>query len=36
MNTTGTARNDFATRLYDELAGTHSGKNLFFSPSASR
>ena len=29
MNTTGT---DFATRLYDKLAGTHAGKNLFFSP----
>src|SRR5476649_2040601 len=32
MNTTGTTRNDFATRLYDKLAGTQAGKNLFFSP----
>jgi serine protease inhibitor len=31
MNTT-TAKSDFATRLYDELAGTHTGKNLFLSP----
>jgi serpin B len=32
MNTPATIRNDFATRLYDKLAGTHAGKNLFFSP----
>ncbi len=32
MDTSVTARSDFATRLYDKLAGTHAGKNLFFSP----
>ena len=31
MNTT-TAKSDFATRLYDKLAGTRADKNLFFSP----
>jgi serpin B len=29
---TPTVRNDFATRLYDKMAGTQSGKNLFLSP----
>jgi serpin B len=32
MTTTATVRNDFATRLYDKLAGTQAGKNLFLSP----
>ena len=32
MDTTTTSRGDFATRLYDKLAGTHAGKDLFFSP----
>ena len=32
MDTTATARSDFATRLYDKLAGNHAGKNLFLSP----
>ena len=32
MDTTATVRSDFATRLYDKLAGTHAGKNLFLSP----
>jgi hypothetical protein len=32
MDTTTTVRSDFATRLYDKLAGTPAGKNLFFSP----
>jgi serpin B len=32
MDTTTTARNTFATRLYDTLAGTQAGKNLFLSP----
>lgn len=32
MDTTTTASNSFATRLYDKLAGTHVGKNLFLSP----
>lgn len=32
MDTSVTARSDFATRLYDKLAGTHAGKDLFFSP----
>src|SRR5437868_9966540 len=32
MDTTATARSDFATRLYDKLAGTQAGKNLFLSP----
>lgn len=32
MNATTTARNIFAVRLYDKLASTHAGKNLFLSP----
>ncbi|HEY7330952.1 MAG TPA: serpin family protein [Gemmataceae bacterium] len=32
MNTAALIRNDFATRLYDKLAGTQAGKNLFLSP----
>src|SRR5215475_3733233 len=32
MDTTATASSDFATRLYDKLAGTQAGKNLFLSP----
>jgi serpin B len=32
MDTPVTARSDFATRLYDKLAGTQAGKNLFLSP----
>src|SRR4051794_31075296 len=32
MDTTATARTDFATRLYDKLASTQAGKNLFLSP----
>ena len=32
MDTPTTARTDFATRLYDKLAGTQAGKNLFLSP----
>lgn len=32
MNTPTTARSDFATRLYDKLATTQAGENLFFSP----
>src|ERR1700722_5523243 len=32
MDTTATVRSDFATRLYDKLAGTETGKNLFLSP----
>jgi serpin B len=32
MDTTTTARNTFATRLYEKLAGTQAGKNLFLSP----
>src|SRR5947209_18596662 len=32
MDTSATARSDFATRLYDKLAGTQAGKNLFLSP----
>jgi serpin B len=32
MTTTATVSNDFATRLYDKLAGTQAGKNLFLSP----
>jgi len=32
MKTSVTVRSDFATRLYDKLAGTHAGKNLFLSP----
>jgi serpin B len=32
MDTPTTARSDFAPRLYDKLAGTQAGKNLFLSP----
>src|SRR5262249_9005702 len=32
MNTAALIRNDFPTRLYDTLAGTQEGKNLFLSP----
>ena len=32
MNTTALIRSGFATRLYDKLAGTQAGKNLFLSP----
>ena len=32
MDTAETVRSDFATRLYDKLAGTQAGKNLFLSP----
>ena len=32
MDTAATVRSDFATRLYDKLAGTQAGKNLFLSP----
>src|SRR6516164_4394972 len=32
MDTTTTARNTFATRLYEKLAGTQADKNLFLSP----
>src|SRR3954471_23088287 len=32
MDTTATVRSDFATRLYDKLAATQAGKNLFLSP----
>jgi serpin B len=32
MDTTTVARNTFATRLYEKLAGTQAGENLFFSP----
>src|SRR5262245_34631017 len=32
MDTTTTARNTFAARLYDKLASTQAGKNLFLSP----
>ena len=32
MDTSATVRSDFATRLYDKLAGTQEGKNLFLSP----
>jgi len=32
MDTAASIRSDFATRLYDKLAGTHAGKNLFLSP----
>jgi serpin B len=32
METSATARTDFATRLYDKLAGDQAGKNLFLSP----
>src|SRR3954467_13214782 len=32
MDTPTTARSDFGTRLYDKLAGSQAGKNLFLSP----
>ena len=32
MDTTATARSDFAARLYDKLANGNGGKNLFLSP----
>jgi serine protease inhibitor len=32
METTTTVCSDFVARLYDKLAGSHAGKNLFFSP----
>src|SRR5262245_37490325 len=32
MNTAALIRSGFATRLYDKLAGTQAGKNLFLSP----
>jgi serpin B len=32
MDTSAIARSDFVTRLYDKLAGTQAGKNLFLSP----
>ena len=32
MDTPTAARSEFATRLYDKLAGTQGGNNLFFSP----
>src|SRR3954463_1847010 len=32
MDTSATARRDFATRLYEKLAGNQAGKNLFLSP----
>jgi serpin B len=32
MDTTTTARNTFAARLYDKLASTQAGQNLFLSP----
>src|SRR6202035_1160708 len=32
MTTTANLRSDFATRLYEKLAGTQAGKNLFLSP----
>jgi serpin B len=32
MTTLATVSNDFATRLYEKLAGTEAGKNLFLSP----
>ncbi len=32
MDTSVTARSDFATRVYDKLASTYAGQNLFFSP----
>src|SRR5438132_11101546 len=32
MDTSAIARSDFATRLYDKLASTQAGKNLFLSP----
>jgi serine protease inhibitor len=32
METSSTTRSDFATRLYDKLAGNQAGQNLFLSP----
>ncbi len=32
MNAAATVSSDFASRLYDKLAGTQAGKNLFLSP----
>jgi serpin B len=32
MDTSATVHGDFATRLYNKLAGTQAGKNLFLSP----
>src|SRR5437764_10037242 len=32
MDTPAIIRSDFATRLYDKLADTQAGKNLFLSP----
>jgi serpin B len=32
MDTTAVVRSDFASRLYDKLAGGNKGKNLFLSP----
>src|SRR3954471_10816461 len=32
MDTAVAIRSDFPTRLYDKLAGTQAGKNLFLSP----
>ncbi len=32
MNTSSGVGTEFATRLYDKLAGMHAGKNLFLSP----
>jgi serpin B len=32
MGTAAATRTDFATRLYDQLAGTERGRNLFLSP----
>jgi hypothetical protein len=32
MNITATVNTDFATRLYDKLAGIYAGKNQFLSP----
>src|ERR1700687_5521491 len=32
MKTSATADSNFATRLYDKLATTQAGKNLFLSP----
>ncbi len=32
MNTAATVSSDFASRLYDKLAGSQAGKNLFLSP----
>ena len=32
MDTEATVRSNFATRLYDKLAGTQGSNNLFLSP----